>query len=50
MHMIDELTIGLCAILIIALFDITEIFTRFENAFLVYHIFSPRIQSVGFKR
>lgn len=32
--MMDELTIGLSAILSIGLFDITEILTHFENAFL----------------
>ena len=48
--MIDELTIGLSAILSIGLFDITEILTHFENAFLVCQIFPPRIQSIVFKR
>lgn len=48
--MMDELTIGLSAIPSIGLFDITEILTHFEKAFLVYQIFPPKIQSVGFKR
>lgn len=48
--MMDELAIGLSAILSIGLFDITEILTYFEKAFLVYQIFPPNIQSVGFKR
>ena len=48
--MIDEVTIGLSAILSIGLFDITEILTHFENAFLVCQIFRPRIQSIVFKR
>ena len=48
--MIDELTIGLSAILNIGLFHITEILTHFENAILVCQIFPPRIQSVKFKR
>lgn len=48
--MMDELTIGLSAILSIGLFDITEILTYFEKAFLVYQIFPANIQSVGFKR
>lgn len=48
--MIDEVTIGLSAILSIGLFDITEILTHSENAFLVCQISPPRIQSIVFKR
>ena len=44
--MMDELTIGLSAIPSIGLFEITEILTHFEKAFLVFSDF-PTKNSVG---